>query len=170
MVGLLDRPDGGEVVVDGVAAWGLGDRMRAALRLSLIGFVFQERNLLSALSARDNVALPAWHRHGSRRGALARADELLERFGLAERAHAAVDVLSTGEAQRVAIARALVNSPSVVLADEPTGSLDSRSSAQVMEALAEVRSDGAALLIVTHDHSIAAAADRRLTMLDGKLR
>jgi ABC-type lipoprotein export system ATPase subunit len=170
MLGSLDRPDEGRVWIEGRDPARLPDAERARLRRERLGFVFQQSNLLPALSARENVALPAWRATGSRREALARADELLERFDLRARADARGHVLSLGEAQRVAVARALVNHPRLVLADEPTGSLDSDSTAAVLGALAEVCLTGAALLVVTHDPSVARRCARRLIMHDGHLR
>ncbi len=130
MLGLLDRPDAGTVLIDGRDAWSGSERQRAELRLRGIGFVFQQGNLLEHLTARDNVALPAWRARGSRGAARTEADRLLDQVGLADRAHARAGELSVGEAQRVAIARALVNGPAVILADEPTGSLDAQSAEQ----------------------------------------
>jgi len=169
LLGLLDRPTRGSVWLDGAeaSAWRRGARTRA--RLSRIGFLFQHHQLFDQLSARDNVALPAWRLHGSRRRALRDADALLARFGLSGRAGERAAVLSMGEAQRVALARALVNRPGIVLADEPTGSLDSAAAATVLDALAEARGGGGALLVVTHDEAVAARADRRLAMRDGRL-
>ncbi len=167
MIGLLDRPDGGTVRLGGRDAWAAGSALRAELRLTWLGFVFQQNNLLDHLSARENVALPAWRATGARRPALARADELLERLGLAGRAHARASELSIGEAQRVAVARALVNRPRLILADEPTGSLDAAAAAAVMGALTSA--DGVALLIVTHDADVAARADRTVRMRDGRI-
>jgi len=169
ILGLLDRPNAGRVLLAGTDAWREGAAARAWLRLRHIGFVFQQHNLLVHLSARENVALPAWRLGGSRRAALAAADELLQRFGLAARAAAPAAVLSTGESQRVAIARALVNRPEVVLADEPTGSLDTTSSASVLDALDRGIEGGAALLVVTHDPAVAARMHRTVTMRDGRL-
>jgi len=168
LLGLLDRPDGGRVTFDGtdVASWSSSARARA--RLGRIGFVFQTQNLLDHLSARDNVALPAWRAGGSRSAALHSADALLERMGLSARAATRAGRLSTGEAQRVAIARALVNKPVVVLADEPTGSLDTASAALALAALASVVADGAALLVATHDPAVAALG-RLIPMRDGRI-
>jgi putative ABC transport system ATP-binding protein len=135
-----------------------------------LGFVFQQSNLLPALTARENVALPAWRSTGRRRESLEHADALLARFGLTARANARAHVLSLGEAQRVAVARALINRPRLVFADEPTGSLDSEATAAVLEALGEVCSTGAALLVVTHDPSVAARCGRQLVMHDGRLQ
>jgi putative ABC transport system ATP-binding protein len=169
MIGLLDRPSSGRVLLGEIDAWSLGASERAGLRLSHIGFVFQQNNLFAHLSARENVALPLWRLAGDRRAALAEADALLDRFGLGHRREARAALLSTGESQRVAIARALVNRPRLVLADEPTGSLDSAAAATVLAALDEVCATGAALLLVTHDAAVAARARRTLRMRDGKL-
>jgi putative ABC transport system ATP-binding protein len=155
LLGLLDRPSAGQVSVDGRDAWQLSASDRAATRLARIGFVFQRSNLLPSLDVRGNVLLPAWRLRGDRRAARGQADTLLARLGLADRATAPAHVLSMGEAQRVAIARALINAPALVLADEPTGSLDSGAASAVMEALEEVRARGAALLVVTHDAAVA---------------
>jgi ABC-type lipoprotein export system ATPase subunit len=169
MVGLLDRPTGGRVLIAGNDAWAHPEPARAEVRLAWIGFVFQQNNLLERLSARENVALPAWRLGATRRDALARADAFLERFGLAARRDAGAGELSVGEAQRVAIARALVNRPRIVLADEPTGSLDAASAVAVLDALLAACADGAALLLVTHDPAVAARAGRTLRMRDGRL-
>ena len=169
MLGLLDHPDEGRIVLGGKDVSRLDAGERADLRLLSIGFVFQQNNLLPHLDARENVALPAWRRTGSRARSLETAGALLDRFGLAARARTPAVALSTGEAQRVAIARALVNGPRLVLADEPTGSLDSTSAAVVLDALDEICRSGAALLVVTHDAAVAARAGRRLAMRDGRL-
>ena len=169
ILGTLDRPDEGRVLLRGRDPAGLSTADRALVRRRELGFVFQQSNLLPALTARENVALPAWRETGDRRASLARADALLDRFGLAARAAAPGHVLSLGEAQRVAVARALINQPRLVLADEPTGSLDSEASVEVLDALAEVCATGAALLIVTHDPNVAARCARRLVMRDGRL-
>jgi ABC-type lipoprotein export system ATPase subunit len=166
VLGLLDAADEGTVVLDGKHVDRLSGSARAAARLAQIGFVFQTQNLLDHLSARDNIALPAWRLGRSRPAALRAADELLERFGLAARGGVRAGRLSTGEAQRVAIARALVNRPALVLADEPTGSLDSANAQVVLDLLAEVNAAGAALLVATHDAGVAARG-RRLAMRDG---
>jgi len=169
ILGTLDRPDGGRISLRGRDPAGLSDAARAVMRREELGFVFQQSNLLPSLTARENVALPAWRATGQRRASLDRADELLDRFGLVARAGAPGRVLSLGEAQRVAVARALVNRPQMVLADEPTGSLDSEASVAVLDAMAEVCRTGAALLIVTHDPSVARRCARRLVMRDGRL-
>ena len=169
VLGLLDRPTAGELWIAGVQPWDRGASARTRLRREQIGFVFQGNNLLDHLTARDNVALPAWRLLGHRAPALAAADALLERLGLSSRADTRASVLSMGEAQRVAIARALVNRPALVLADEPTGNLDSASTARVMSALREVCSAGSALLVVTHDAAVGNHASRTLAMSDGRL-
>jgi putative ABC transport system ATP-binding protein len=169
ILGTLDRPDEGRLFIDGVDPKALAEGARARLRRERLGFVFQQSNLLPALTARENVALPAWRVSGRRAEALERADALLSRFGLAARADARASVLSLGEAQRVAVARALINSPRLVLADEPTGSLDSTSTDAVLDALTEVCRFGAALLVVTHDPDVAARCARQLVMRDGHL-
>lgn len=170
LLGTLDRPDEGRVWIEGRDPAQLSDAARSELRRVRLGFVFQQSNLLPALTARENVALPAWRATGQRRESLDRADVLLLRFGLAARANAQAHVLSLGEAQRVAVARALINRPRLVLADEPTGSLDSESTAAVLDALGEVCATGAALLIVTHDPGVADRCGRQLVMRDGRLQ
>jgi ABC-type lipoprotein export system ATPase subunit len=167
MIGLLDRPDAGTVRLGGRDAWAASAALRAELRLTWLGFVFQQNNLLEHLTARENVALPAWRATGARRPSLERADELLARLGLAARAGARASELSIGEAQRVAVARALVNRPRLILADEPTGSLDAAAAAAVMDAL--LGAGDAAVLVVTHDAEVAARAGRTVRMRDGKL-
>lgn len=170
MLGTLDRPDEGGIRIEGREVARLSERERTALRRERLGFVFQQSNLLPELTARENVALPAWRATGQRHDSLVRADALLTRFGLAARAGAPGHVLSLGEAQRVAVARAIINGPRLVLADEPTGSLDSEAAAAVLDALATVCASGTALLVVTHDPAVAARCERRLVMADGRLR
>ncbi len=169
LLGLLDRPDAGTIRIGERDASSFTEAERARVRLERIGFVFQQHNLMDALSARDNVALPAWRRTGARRDARRRASELLERLGLGGVADARASELSGGEAQRVAIARAIVNEPAIVLADEPTGSLDSAASRVVMDTLFAACERGAALFVVTHDSDVAARAARTVGMLDGQL-
>jgi ABC-type lipoprotein export system ATPase subunit len=169
MLGLLDRPSSGWLRIDEHRAWSAGFAARAWIRLRHVGFVFQKGNLLPHLSALENVALPAWRLGGSHGAAREAALALLDRLGLGRRAGAPARTLSVGEAQRVAIARALVNHPRIVLADEPTGSLDSAGAAAVLAAFEAARTQGAALLIVTHDRAVAAGSDRVLAMRDGEL-
>ena len=169
MLGLLDRPTAGQLRLAGVDPWKGTVSARTLLRRERIGFVFQGNNLIEYLTARENVALPAWRLLGNRGAALAAADGLLDRLGLSARADTPASVLSMGEGQRVAIARALVNRPQVVLADEPTGNLDKASGESVMAALGEVCVTGSALLVVTHDVGVAARANRTLRMSDGRI-
>jgi ABC-type lipoprotein export system ATPase subunit len=169
ILGLLDRPTAGRVLHSGTDVWAQSDSTRTHIRLQSLGFVFQNNNLLPHLSARDNIALPRWRILGARRAALQDADELLERLGLKDRSSTRAGLLSLGEAQRVAIARALVNRPRLLLADEPTGSLESAATHLVLETLTTVCTDETALLIVTHDPMVAAWAARTLTMRDGAL-
>ncbi|MSP59220.1 MAG: ABC transporter ATP-binding protein [Myxococcales bacterium] len=170
MLGLLDRPSAGRVLLDGVDVWAESSPAQARLRLLRVGFVFQQNNLFGHLSARENIALPAWRRSGSKRLALGEADAWIERLGLAQKASAPGRSLSGGEAQRVAIARALINRPSLVLADEPTGSVDSRSAGQIIAALLECcTAHQAALIVVTHDRDVASRMARSLSMRDGAI-
>jgi ABC-type lipoprotein export system ATPase subunit len=169
ILGLLDRPTSGEVHLGRVDAFSLGAVARARLRLTQLGFVFQRSHLLRHLTALDNVALPAWRLAADRRVALERAESLLDGLGMRNRLRTAARDLSVGEAQRVAIARALVNRPRLVLADEPTGALDSASAEQVRAAFTELGASGTALLMVTHDTSLATRFHRVLTMRDGWL-
>lgn len=164
----FDRPDAGRVEFDGVSLGTLPERKLAGLRLRRFGFMFQTSNLISVLPAVRNVAFPMGLAGVPRARRRARARELLERFGVAHRAEALPAKLSGGERQRVALARALANDPDVVFADEPTGSLDRASGAEVVAALREVAGDGRTVVVVTHDPEVAAAADVRLRIVDGR--
>ena len=165
LVGGLDRPDTGEVVIEGEALAELDDEALAHLRRRRIGFVLQFFNLFPLLSARENVAFSLLL--DGRDDALARADAALERVGLAGRAEHRPGELSGGEQQRVAVARALVTTPAVVLADEPTGSLDSLAGEDVLRLLRAAADDGHAVLLITHDAPAAAYADRVVRLRDG---
>jgi len=168
LLGALDRPDRGSISVDGQRLERLDDP--AAYRANTVGFVFQFHNLIPTLSALDNVQLPLVGRKMSRAERSKRARELLEEVGLARRAHASPSVLSGGERQRVAIARALANDPRLLLADEPTGSLDSETSAQVLALLRRLREEhGMTTLLVTNDSGVAREADRSLHLFDGRI-
>src|SRR5262245_18212197 len=168
-MGTLERPTGGMVRIGGVDAAGLDDRELSQLRARDIGFVFQQFFLAEHATARENVAdgllyagVPAAERY-------ARADEALERVGLAARASFRPTTLSGGERQRVAIARAVVGRPAIVLADEPTGDLDSTTGASIMELIRELNAGGAMILMITHDGGLADQLPCRIRMLDGQV-
>jgi putative ABC transport system ATP-binding protein len=169
IVGTLDRPTGGLVRVAGHDVSGLSDRDLSALRGKAIGFVFQQFFLLSGMSALDNVADGLLYHGIARSGRRLRAAEALERVGLGHRLHYHPEKLSGGERQRVAIARALVGRPSVLLADEPTGSLDTASGASIVELLHELHLTGSTIVVITHDKEIAGELPRRVTMRDGRI-
>jgi putative ABC transport system ATP-binding protein len=166
----IDTPTSGEVLVDGQPLSRLGDDALTRLRRDKIGVVYQFFHLLPTLDVRENVALPLLLAGLRERDALAAADARLDEVELGPRARARPHTLSGGELQRAAVARALVHEPSLVLADEPTGNLDSRSAGQVVELLASlVRRHGATLVMVTHSRDAAAAADRVVTLSDGRV-
>jgi ABC-type lipoprotein export system ATPase subunit len=167
LLGGLERPSGGEVWLAGRRIDRLSEKALARLRRQTIGFVFQAFHLMDELTAAENVELSALLAGRSPRAARRRAAELLEQVGLTDRAEHLPSALSGGERQRVAISRALSNEPLVVLADEPTGNLDSAATLDVLRLLDSLRSAGQTLLIVTHDSRIAATADRLISMRDG---
>jgi len=168
IAGLLEQPDGGEVYLDGIATSGLTDAERTRLRRNAIGFVYQAHYLLPEFSALENVMLPQMIRGLPRGEARRRASELLAYLGLKERLTHRPAELSGGEQQRVAIARAVANAPQLLLADEPTGNLDPRTSDHVFGALAQlVRQSGLTVVLATHNMDIAARMDRRVTIRDG---
>jgi putative ABC transport system ATP-binding protein len=169
MVGLLDRPTSGTYSLDGNAvSLTMSDRAQAKLRSEFIGFIFQNFNLLPNLDVLANVALPASYVKKNT-SAKSKAKELLERVNLGHRLHHAPSKLSGGERQRVAIARALMNDPKVILADEPTGNLDSKSGDEVMKILLDLNKAGTTLLMVTHNEELATLANRTIRMKDGKI-
>lgn len=170
-MGLLDRPDEGEIRIDGEELARAGDERRTQVRSERIGFVFQFHFLLPEFSAVENVALPMLRLGRLSRGAaLQRARELLDRVGLAEKADRRSNHLSGGEQQRVAVARALANSPEVVLTDEPTGNLDARNAAAVIDLLVGLAGEGGrGAIVVTHNPEIAARCDVILRMEDGRI-
>lgn len=167
LLGGLDRPSEGEVSLNGGRIDDIGERALARMRRTAIGFVFQAFHLMEELTAIENVELSALLAGRSPRAARRRAAELLERVGLADRARFLPSALSGGQRQRVAIARALSNEPLVVLADEPTGNLDSAATLDVLRLFESLHESGQTLVIVTHDARIAATADRMISMRDG---
>ncbi len=168
LLGGLDRPTSGRLLLGGRDVAALSAAELARLRNQVIGFVFQSFHLLTRTSALDNVGLPLIYRGVRRTERRRRAAEMLTRVGLAHRLHHRPNQLSGGEQQRVAIARALVTGPSVLLADEPTGNLDSRSGEAVLDLLEELNAErGVALAVVTHDSAVAARARRQIRMRDG---
>ena len=169
MLGCVDAPSSGSLVFEGRDVASLGDRARSLLRLRHIGFVFQRFFLLPMLTAAENVELPQAEAGVPARDRRRRSLELLEYVGLGARADHRPSQLSGGEMQRVAIARALANQPRLVLADEPTGELDEATGEQVAGLLDRVNADGTALVIVTHDPTLAGRARRVLTMRDGRI-
>jgi putative ABC transport system ATP-binding protein len=165
LIGALDRPDSGRIIVDGEA---LDGRDAAEYRATTVGFVFQFHNLIPTLTTLENVQVPMFGRGLTRAERAERARELLQEVGLARRERAFPATLSGGERQRVALARALANEPRLLLADEPTGSLDSETGTQVLQLIEGLREErGATVLLVTNDDGVAATAGRRLRLLDG---
>jgi len=167
LLGGLDRPSGGEVRLAGSRVDQMSERALARLRQDSVGFVFQAFHLMDELTAVENVELPALLAGRPARSARRRATDLMERVGLAERAGFLPTALSGGQRQRVAIARALAGEPLVVLADEPTGNLDSAATLEVLRLFESLHAAGQTLVVVTHDSRIAATADRMISMRDG---
>ncbi|MCL1900546.1 MAG: ABC transporter ATP-binding protein, partial [Promicromonosporaceae bacterium] len=167
--GLLDRPTGGEYLLDGVPTGSASETKRAALRGGRIGFVFQQFHLLPHRSVLENVMLATLYAGVPRKERKQRALEALERVHLSHRLHFQPTLLSGGERQRVAIARAVVTHPHVLLADEPTGNLDTKNSAGVMNLFDELHRDGLTLIVITHDPVVSARAERRVRISDGYL-
>ena len=167
IIGCLDKPTSGRYIFDGADVSRLNDNRLAEIRNKKLGFVFQEYNLLSRVSALSNVELPLIYSGGLQKRK--RAREALERVGLGERANHKPTELSGGEQQRVAIARALVNNPSLILADEPTGNLDSASTAEIISIFRQLNQDGITVIIVTHERDIASQTQRNIHLLDGQI-
>ena len=171
IMGGLDEPDEGEVFINGEAMHGKNEAAKGDLRNRFVGFVYQFHHLLPEFTAEENVAMPLMIRREPRAAAIEQARELLTRVGLGERLHHKPGELSGGERQRAAVARALITRPQLVLADEPTGNLDSGNGAHVLQLMMELNEElKTSLVIVTHDHSIAAKMDRILVLEDGVLK
>jgi len=167
ILGCLDSPTGGKYILNEKDVSKMADDDLAEVRNSEIGFVFQQFNLLPRLSAAENVALPLIYAGVSKKERMERSMAALEKVGLADRSHHKSNELSGGQIQRVAIARALVNNPSILLADEPTGNLDSKTSVEVMEIFGKLQAAGNTVVLVTHEEDIAAYAHRVVRLRDG---
>ncbi len=169
LIGALDRPTAGDVIIGGTSLARVRDLDR--FRSQTVGFVFQTHNLIPTLTARENVEVPMYESASGEGKRRTRADELLTLVGLGKRLHFLPNQLSGGERQRVAIARALANHPTLVLADEPTGNLDSKSTAEIMNLMSDLnRTQGTTLIVVTHNHEVARATRRIITLRDGKVQ
>jgi putative ABC transport system ATP-binding protein len=169
IIGILDRYDSGEYRLDGTLVKDLSEREAARYRNRFIGFVFQAFNLLSFKTAAENVALPLYYQGMGRRARMKLALEYLERVGLAERAEHLPNMLSGGERQRVAVARALITRPKLLLADEPTGALDTETSYRLMDLFQALNDEGLTIVVVTHEHDIAARTQRTIRLRDGRI-
>ena len=169
ILGCLDSPTGGIYILNGKDVSKMADNDLAEVRNKEIGFVFQQFNLLPRLSASENVALPLIYAGIARKERMERAMEVLSKVGIADRSHHKPNELSGGQMQRVAIARALVNNPAIILADEPTGNLDSKTSVEVMEIFGKIQASGNTVVLVTHEEDIAAYAKRVVRLRDGSI-
>jgi putative ABC transport system ATP-binding protein len=169
ILGLLDTPSEGEYLLDGSPVAAMGDDELARLRNRRIGFVFQSFNLIGRMSIAENVELPLVYQNVKTAERRRRVDEALGLVGLIERKHHTPNAISGGQQQRAAIARALVTDPSLILADEPTGNLDSQTGAEIMQLLYKLNAAGRTIVLITHDHSIAAQTERLANIMDGKL-
>ena len=169
MLGLLDRPDDGSYHLNGVDTMSLNENERAQVRREQIGFVFQSYHLIPRLTAQENIELPLMLAGVAARERHAQVGEILEKLGISQRAHHLPNQLSGGERQRVAIGRSIVMKPSLLLADEPTGNLDTRSGHEVREILEQLNREGITLLIVTHDQNLGDRARRHIRMVDGAI-
>ncbi|MBC1522351.1 ABC transporter ATP-binding protein [Listeria aquatica] len=169
IIGCLDLPDNGDYYLSGEKLLGMSDNKLAAVRNQQLGFIFQQFNLLSNLSVLENVELPLIYRGTSRSERIEKASHFIEQVGLADKMRHKPNQLSGGQQQRVAIARALVGSPSILLADEPTGSLDSKNGWEVLKMLQRINQEGRTIIMITHDQKIAEEGSRTIRIQDGKL-
>jgi putative ABC transport system ATP-binding protein len=169
ILGLLERPSGGRYLLEGADVAGLSDDRLSELRNRTIGFLFQSFYLVPYISALENVILPGLYGPAPGRQLRERAEDLLNQVGLSDRLHFKPGQLSGGQQQRVALARALVNDPRLLLADEPTGQLDSTTSVEILDLLATIHRQGRTLILVTHDEETAARAQRRIVLHDGRV-
>jgi putative ABC transport system ATP-binding protein len=169
MIGCLDRPDNGQYLLDGKDIGKMNDNELAVIRNQKIGFIFQNFNLLTRLTAIENVELPLIYSGISSKARRAICLDCLKRVGLADRANHLPSQLSGGQQQRVAIARALVGNPSILLADEPTGALDSKTSSDILNVMKELNEQGNTIILITHDLNIAKQANRMVSIQDGQL-
>lgn len=169
LLGLLERPDRGTYVLKTREVANLSEEARSSIRSDDIGFIFQFPALLPRVSAQENVELPLVYAGVRRRERRRRAKDALDRVGLADRVHHLPNQLSGGEQQRVVIARAMVNNPSLILADEPTGALDSRTGDEIMSLFEDLHRDGRTIVVVTHAAEVAARAERQITLHDGRI-
>jgi putative ABC transport system ATP-binding protein len=167
LLGCLDSPSGGRYILNGKDVSKMPDDDLAEVRNKEIGFVFQQFNLLPRLTAAENVALPLFYNGSSKKVRTQLALEMLDRVGLSDRSHHKPNELSGGQNQRVAIARALVNNPSIILADEPTGNLDSKTSVEIMNIFSKIQAEGNTVILVTHEEDIANFAHRIIRLKDG---
>lgn len=167
LLGCLDTPSGGKYILNGKDVSRMPDNDLAEVRNKEIGFVFQQFNLLPRLTAAENVALPLVYSGVGKKERMERAMEVLTRVKLEDRSHHKPNEMSGGQAQRVAIARALINNPSIILADEPTGNLDTKTSYEIMEILGNIHSEGNTVILVTHEEDISMYARRVIRLRDG---
>lgn len=169
ILGCLDSPTAGIYILNGKEVSHMQDDELAGIRNKEIGFVFQQFNLLPRLTAAENVALPLVYSGTSKKERVARAEEVLHKVRLEDRMHHKPNELSGGQCQRVAIARALINNPAIILADEPTGNLDSKTSYEIMEMLDKIHADGNTIILVTHEEDISNFAHRKVKLKDGTI-
>jgi putative ABC transport system ATP-binding protein len=170
LIGCLDRPTSGKVYIDGIDVYELDDDELAKIRREKIGFIFQQFNLIPLLTAVENIELPMLLNGINNQTARKRAIKILKDVGLGERADHKPSQLSGGQQQRVAIARSLANNPQIILADEPTGNLDTKTGNEIVKVLKDLNKKGITLVVITHDRSLSEIANRRLKLIDGKFK